>query len=381
MPSDVIVCHVHHNKHLFFLCRMAPRLPTPYAPSQSSSLVTTTLAMNTPLPSDDDSDLFLSPVQSPSQLSPIPPHPITPTSSHPLTPASTSTPTPQQPKLKLFEAMESETSLQPEKLMEDTDYLPALTPEEDIQVPPSEEMETSELTTQPSSSPSPSPSPPPPPPPSSTKKPLPEVSLKLTRQSIGSLFKARTTPASSVFTHSQASPAVSSPLLSASKAPKPANKPSLFEPLLASAIIDAKKKKLVSSIEAAKQRDISYIRSPLATGQVTATPTPVTKVTPTMTSTVKVSTVTNIPSATMVVPPPVASEEETQFGFSSPTTISPPPPPVASLVEEETQAKKSSPSFVFSPPLTRSAARKQKEKEEKEDVQETTTTKRQTRSR
>lgn len=266
--------------------------------------------------------------------------------------------------------------------MEDTDYLPALTPEEDIaQVPPSEEMETSELTTQPSSSPSPSPSPPPPPPPSSTKKPLPEVSLKLTRQSIGSLFKARSTPASSVFTHSQASPAVSSPLLSASKAPKPANKPSLFEPLLASAIIDAKKKKLVSSIEAAKQRDISYIRSPLATGQVTATPTPVTKVTPTMTTTVKVSTVTNIPSATMVVPLPVASEEETQFGFSSPTTISPPPPPVASLVEEETQANKSSPSFVFSPPLTRSAARKQKEKEEKEDVQETTTTRRQTRSR
>ena len=225
----------------------------------------------------------------------------------------------------------------------------------------------------------------------SQKRALKMISVTLTRPNIGSLASGWS-PAPSphtqpppTSTHARPSPLVTHvqaafPFsLTGSTTPRTlavSSRPRLGTPVLVSDLMEAKKKKLHSMFEEARQRDVSLLKtSPPSAGSSSSA----TRAQPSVT---KVTVVRDQLSSTMVTPlresnarPEVVREsvvtssatvtqtlKGTQFGFSPPARLVSSPPPVQSL-QEMTMDQTAAESFVFSPPLTRSATRRhQREK-------------------
>ena len=120
--------------------------------------------------------------------------------------------------------------------------------------------------------------------------------------------------------------------------PTTTKKPGLFTPVLASQIIETKKKEFLASLEATRRKDVAEILTP------------------------SVTVVKDHPSATMIRPLDDPTERPSfqdtiPFGFSPPTEAVPPTIPlIQKTLLESTPAQ----SYAFSPPLTRSEARRRK---------------------
>lgn len=290
-------------------------------PAAVSSLTTTavSIAASTPLPNSDDSDLFESPAESPSQLEENSLHEIS-----------------KPPKLQLDEDDEisavqhapdgSQERFIVEEVMDDFDEEKEDTHRsveqsvddlEDKEVP-------SEATIPTSKAPSP---------------PLKGLMEKLARDSISSMVSLRVTPLKPQSSDAKPSPSVQQQTVSSFS---PQVEPTrLFSPIpLLSELVETKKEKLMKSLEEVKKRHTTAIMHHKDyEKQGYFSPTMVKHTDGEISTT----------SSTL---------HGTQYSFSPPTEMK-----VDQTTTKSHTSDIDAASFVFSPPLTRSAARRMKEKE------------------
>lgn len=317
------------------------------------------MALATPLPSSDDSDTFLSPVESPSQL-------------------SRSEPSPPQPpaKMKLFigaEDDDQQTEGREKEGGEDKGEEEAIEIKMDEAVVGSEvEIDQSEGAVEPivekmdeeeESKPRPA---------------LPHshmaASVRLVRVSLGSVVKGRTLTSQPPPTNSPFRPSpLTTHVHSASPAtpreagsPHPRGRTGLLTPVLTTELNETRQRQLRSSLEAIKRKHVAEYRGELTPKASVS----VVKDQPSATMVRQLTKEDNfmsIPSAAMEppvsTPPPVTTIPLSQgtsglYGFSPPTKPVAPSGLLGRTLQSNPVPATPISAYAFSPPVTRSASRR-----------------------